>query len=65
MRFGRFDVADSAGVVLAHGLRAGSRAFRKGRVLSGTDVELLERAGVEAVVGARIEAGDVTEDAAA
>ena len=65
MRFGRFDVADSAGVVLAHGLRTGHRTFRKGRVLSGADVELLEREGVEAVVGARIEAGDVTEDVAA
>ena len=65
MRFGRFSVADSAGIVLAHGLRAGGRTFRKGRVLSGADAALLEREGVADVVGARIDEGDVAEDDAA
>ena len=65
MRFGRFSVADSAGIVLAHGLRAGGRTFRKGRVLGAEDVALLEREGVADVVGARIDAGDVAEDDAA
>lgn len=65
MKFGRFSVSDSAGIVLAHGTRAGGRTFKKGRVLNDADVALLEREGLEAVVGARIEAGDVTEDVAA
>ena len=65
MKFGRFKVADSAGVVLAHGIRAGGRTFKKGRVLSGADAELLEREGFEVVAGARIDAGDVVEDMAA
>ena len=65
MRFGRFSVADSAGIVLAHGLRAGGRTLRKGRVLGAADVALLEREGVANVVGARIDAGDVAEDDAA
>ena len=65
MRFGRFSVADSAGIVLAHGLRVGGRTFRKGRVLGAADVALLEREGVADVVGARIDAGDVAEDDAA
>ena len=65
MKFGRFEVAGSSGIVLAHGVRAGGRMLKKGRVLSRADAELLEREGVEAVVGARIDAGDVTEDAAA
>ena len=65
MRFGRFSVADSAGIVLAHSLRAGGRTFRKGRVLSGADAALLEREGVGDVVGARIDADDVAEDEAA
>ena len=65
MRFGRFSVADSAGIVLAHGLRVGGRTFRKGRVLGAEDVALLEREGVADVVGARIDAGDVAEDDAA
>ena len=65
MRFGRFSVGDSAGVVLAHSVRAGGRTFRKGRVLSDADVALLDREGVADIVGARIDAGDVAEDDAA
>ena len=65
MKFGRFDVAEAAGIVLAHGLRAGGRALKKGRVLSAADIDLLGQEGFEAVVGARFEAGDVAEDMAA
>ena len=65
MKFGRVITADAAGIVLGHGLRAGGRTFKKGRVLSAADVDLLRREGVEAVVGARIDDGDVAEDAAA
>ena len=65
MKFGRFGLADAAGIVLAHGLRVGGRAFRKGRVLSAADLALLEREGIGSVTGARIEATDVAEDAAA
>ena len=65
MRFGRVNVADAAGTVLAHSMRAGGRTFRKGRVLSAEDVELLEREGCDAVVGARFDPGDVPEDEAA
>ena len=65
MRFGRVNVADAAGTVLAHSMRAGGRTFRKGRVLSVADVELLEREGCDAVVGARFDPGDVAEDEAA
>ena len=65
MRFGPVNVADATGTVLAHDMKAGGRSFRKGRVLSAADVELLAREGFEAVVGARFEAGDVAEDAAA
>ena len=65
MKFGRFGLADAAGIVLAHGMRVGGRTFRKGRVLSAADVALLEREGLESVTGARIDATDVAEDAAA
>ena len=58
-------VAGAAGTVLAHGIRVGSRTFKKGRVLSAADVELLEGEGFETVVGASFDAGDVTEDRAA
>ena len=65
MRFGRVNVADAAGTVLAHSMRVGGRTFRKGRVLSTADVEALTREGCDAVVGARIDPGDATEDEAA
>ena len=65
MRFGRVNVAGAAGTVLAHSMRVGGRTFRKGRVLSAADIELLEREGLDAVVGARFDPGDVTEDEAA
>ena len=48
----------AAGVVLAHGVRVGGRAFKKGRVLSAADLELLEREGHETIIGARLEASD-------
>ena len=65
VKFGRFGLADAVGIVLAHGLRVGGRTFRKGRVLSAGDVKLLEQAGLDSVIGARIDATDVAEDAAA
>ena len=65
MRFGRVTVVDATGIVLAHGLRVGGRTLRKGRVLSAADIGLLEREGIETVVGASFDTGDVTEDSAA
>ena len=65
MKFGRFGLADAAGIVLAHGMRVDGQVFRKGRVLGAADLALLEREGIGAVTGARIDATDVAEDAAA
>ncbi|MCY4285692.1 MAG: molybdopterin-binding/glycosyltransferase family 2 protein [Thiotrichales bacterium] len=65
MRFGRVNVVDAAGTVLAHSMRVGGRTFRKGRVLSAADVEALKHEKCDAVVGARLDPGDVTEDEAA
>ncbi len=65
MKFGRFSVSDSAGIVIAHRLRVGGRTFRKGRMLSIADAKLLEREGFDSVIGARIGATDAAEDAAA
>jgi len=41
VRFGRVNVAEAVGAVLAHSMRVGGRTFRKGRVLSAADVEAL------------------------
>jgi molybdenum cofactor cytidylyltransferase len=65
MEFDRFSLDQAEGAVLAHSVRAGDLVLRKGRRLSFEDLERLRAAGVDAVVAARIGAGDVGEDAAA
>ncbi|HMG24660.1 MAG TPA: NTP transferase domain-containing protein [Kofleriaceae bacterium] len=65
MTFGEVAVRDAIGAVLAHTLRAGDRVLKKGRVLSASDVEALAASGHTHVVCARIEPGELAEDAAA
>jgi molybdenum cofactor cytidylyltransferase len=65
MRFGRFPLAEAEGAILAHGARTPARALKKGRVLAPEDIAALAAAGVETVIAARLEAGDVGEDEAA
>jgi molybdenum cofactor cytidylyltransferase len=63
--FARMPVAETEGAVLAHSVRAGEQRFRKGRVLSATDIAALDAAGIATVMAARLETGDVPEDEAA
>ncbi len=65
MKFGRIGAAEAEGAILAHSLRLDAGVFKKGRVLSSDDVAALVEAGVETVVAARLETGDVPEDTAA
>jgi molybdenum cofactor cytidylyltransferase len=65
MRFGPLAVAEAEGAILAHSTKAGARTLKKGRVLNANDVASLRAAGIERVVAARLEPGDVGEDAAA
>lgn len=65
MIFAAFPIAEAEGVVLAHSLRLPSGALKKGRVLDADDVAALRAAGHDTVIGARLEAGDIAEDAAA
>jgi len=58
-------LAAAEGAILAHGLRLPDARFKKGRVLRADDVAALRAAGIERVVAARLEPGDVPEDAAA
>ncbi|HEY0986473.1 MAG TPA: 4-diphosphocytidyl-2C-methyl-D-erythritol kinase, partial [Kofleriaceae bacterium] len=65
MTFGEVPVGDAVGAVLAHTLRAGDRVLKKGRVLSAADVAALAASGRATVVCARLDAGELAEDAAA
>ena len=65
MIFGDTPLGEAEGAILAHSVRLGSIGFKKGRRLSAEDLAALGRAGIETVTAARLEAGDVPEDAAA
>jgi molybdenum cofactor cytidylyltransferase len=65
MHFGPVSVAEAAGAVLAHSLAAGELRLKKGRVLAPADIVALAASGVTEVTVARLEPGDVAEDAAA
>lgn len=65
MIFGRMTLAEAAGAILAHTLKAGARTLKKGRVLAEEDIAALAAAGIAEVVAARLEPGDVGEDEAA
>jgi molybdenum cofactor cytidylyltransferase len=65
MIFGEFCCEEAEGVMLAHTLALGERSFKKGRVLSTGDIAVLKQAGIASVAGARMEADDVAENAAA
>ncbi len=65
MRFGPVAVGEAAGCVLAHTARVGGRVFGKGLVLDAGVLGVMAAAGWREVVVARLEPGDVAEDAAA
>lgn len=65
MRFGDTPIDEAAGAILAHSWRADGINFAKGRRLSAADIASLKKAGVAAVVAARLDADDIHEDEAA
>jgi molybdenum cofactor cytidylyltransferase len=65
MKFAEYDVSAAEGAILAHSVKHHGGIFKKGRVLSAGDMALLQESGVTRVFAARLEAGDVPEDAAA
>ncbi|MBA4788443.1 MAG: NTP transferase domain-containing protein [Rhizobiales bacterium] len=65
MRFGSTAIADAVGAVAAHAVKVGDFVLRKGSRITLADVAALRQAGVHEVVVARLDAGDLDEDAAA
>jgi molybdenum cofactor cytidylyltransferase len=65
LKFGRMAVAASEGAILAHSVKAPGVSLKKGDVLGAAQIAALEEAGIMAIVAARLEPGDVEENAAA
>jgi molybdenum cofactor cytidylyltransferase len=65
MFFGTVPAGEAAGAILAHSQEAGGKTYKKGTRLSDHDVAALTAAGVETVIVARLEPGDLGEDEAA
>ncbi|MBY6152407.1 molybdopterin-binding protein [Vannielia litorea] len=65
MKFGPVPVGEAEGAVLAHSVRAGRRMLKKGAVLGAEAVAALASEGLDEVIVARLEPGDVAEDEAA
>lgn len=65
MKFGAVPVAQAQGAVLAHSVKLQSGRLRKGLVLDAEHLAQLVQAGINDVVVAQLEEGDVHEDEAA
>jgi molybdenum cofactor cytidylyltransferase len=65
MIFKDMPVADSQGALLAHGITAGNRRFKKGHLLGPDDIKALTDAGVKTVAAVQLEDSDIDENSAA
>ena len=65
MIFGSTPLEAALGAILAHTQRLPDRVIKKGSVLDAPAIAALRAGGREAVIAARLEPGDVGEDAAA
>jgi len=65
MKFGPVPVAEAEGAILAHSEAVASGRLRKGTVLGAGDIAALCAAGHETVTVARLDEGDLHENAAA
>lgn len=65
MRFGPVALAQAEGAILAHAVEVPGGSLRKGTVLDASALAALREAGRAAVICARLDPGDLGEDAAA
>ena len=65
MKFGPVPVQDAEGGISVHSVRTVDRLVKKGTRIGSAEVAALQRAGIKEIVVARLEDGDVIEDAAA
>jgi molybdenum cofactor cytidylyltransferase len=65
MKFGAVAPKDALGATAVHTIRQGTLVLKKGTLIGAAEVAALEAAGIKDIVVARLEPGDVSEDAAA
>jgi molybdenum cofactor cytidylyltransferase len=65
MKFGPAPLAAAQGALLAHGQQIGRRRLNKGHCLTAADLAEAAAAGLTELIVARLDPGDVPEDAAA
>ena len=65
MKFGQTPVADALGAISAHAVRMGEARLKKGQAIGEAEQRALLAAGIDTIVAAMLEPGDVAEDAAA
>jgi len=65
MKFGAVPVAEAIGATAVHSIRQGNLVLKKGTKIGPPEVAALAQAGIQEIVVARLEPGDVSEDEAA
>ena len=65
MKFGSVPVAEAEGGIAVHSIRRSDLVLKKGTTIGKAEIAALAAAGIAEIVVARIEPGDVSEDAAA
>ena len=58
-------VSAGEGAILAHSVKAPGLVLRKGEIIDAAHIAALEAAGIDAIIGARLEPGDAHENDAA
>jgi molybdenum cofactor cytidylyltransferase len=65
MKFGAVEPKQAVGATSVHTIRSGGLVLKKGTLIGPVEAAALEAAGIKDIVVARLEPGDVAEDAAA
>jgi len=65
MKFGAVPIAEAIGATAVHSIRQGDLVLKKGTRIGPAEAAALTAAGIDKIVVARLEAGDVSEDQAA
>src|SRR5919201_991199 len=65
MKFGPVPVGEAEGAVAVHSIRTNAFVLKKGTRIGPSEIAAMKVAGISEVTVARLEPGDVSEDAAA